>query len=115
MSNWKQQIGPWSFIGGLILSLIFAFITPAAWTVLVLGLLGIAVGLLNITDKEIQGFLVAAVAFVVSANGLVTVFQQLSIGNTAKYVAQFLLNVSNLMAPAAAVVAIIALYKLAKD
>lgn len=113
MSNWKQQIGPWSFVAGLILALIFAFVTPASWSVLVLGLIGVAVGLLNITDKEIQGFLIAAVAFVVSATSLVTIFSQLGLG--AKYVSQFLINVTNLMAPAAAVVAIIALYKLAKD
>lgn len=109
----KEQIGPWSFIAGLILALIFAFIPPAGWTFLVLGVIGIAVGLLNITDKEIQGFLIAAVAFVVSSSSLTKIFLDLKIG--AAFVGQFLTNVTTLMAPAAAVVAIIALYKLAKD
>ena len=104
----KEQIGPWSFIAGLIIALIFAFLTPAPWTFWVLGVIGIAVGLLNITDKEIQGFLIASIAFVVSASSLVGILK-------IDFVGKFLTNVQSLMAPAAAVVAIIALYKLAKD
>lgn len=107
--SWKEQIGPWSFIVGLILALVFSFIPAATWVAWTLGAIGIIVGLLNVTDKEIQGFLLAAVAFVVSANSLAEVF------STFSFVATFLTNVGTLMAPAAAVVAIIALYKLAKD
>lgn len=113
MSNWKKQVGPWSFVAGLILALVFAFITPAGWTFLVLSVIGVAVGLLNITDEEIQGFLLASVAFVVSSSSLTKIFLDLNLG--AAFVGQFLTNVTTLMAPAAAVVAIIALYKLAKD
>ena len=115
MSDWKQQIGPWSFVAGLILALIFAFVQAQAWVAVVLGIIGLAVGLLNITDKEIQGFLLAAVAFVVSASSLVEVVNGVSTGTLAGYVSQFLTNVATLMSPAAAVVAIIALYKMAKD
>ena len=104
----KEQIGPWSFIAGLIIALVFAFLPAAAWTFWVLGVIGIAVGLLNITDKEIQGFLIAAIAFVVSANSLVDILK-------VEFVGKFLVNVQSLMAPAAAIVAIIALYKMAKD
>ena len=104
----KEQIGPWSFIAGLILALVFAFLEAAPWVAWTLGAIGIAVGLLNITDKEIQSFLIAAVAFVVSANSLVDILK-------VDFVGKFLVNVQSLIAPAAAVVAIIALYKLAKD
>jgi hypothetical protein len=111
----KEQIGPWSFIAGLILALVFAFVPPAGWVVIVLGILGLAVGLLNITDKEIQGFLLASVAFVVSSTSLVVIVNGLGLNQSASYVSQFLTNVATLMASAAAVVAIIALYKMAKD
>jgi hypothetical protein len=63
-------IGKWVFIVGLVLSIIAGLFFQAAWVVWVLALLGVVVGLLNVTGKETQGFLIAAIAFTVAATAL---------------------------------------------
>jgi hypothetical protein len=63
-------IGKWAFIVGLVLAVIAGLLFQAAWMVWVLVILGVIVGLLNITGEETQGFLVAAIAFTVAATAL---------------------------------------------
>ncbi|MBI5390088.1 hypothetical protein HZB02_01230 [Candidatus Woesearchaeota archaeon] len=107
--------GVWAFTIGLVLSVILAFVyaakTPDVWAIWVLAVLGVAVGLLNVTDSEVQLFLVAAIGFLLSFQSLNSVFTAL--GWVA--VGAFFNLVSVFMAPAAAVVAVKALYNLAKD
>lgn len=104
-----NKIGAWSFIAGLVIALIFAFIPSADWMVWLLGVLGVIIGLLNIGDTEVKEFLIAAIAFVVSASSLVSVFGAFA------FIGQFFGNIITLIGPAAAIVAIKALYNLAKD
>jgi hypothetical protein len=63
-------VGKWAFIVGLVLAVIAGLLFDAAWMVWVLVLLGVVVGLLNVTGAETQGFLVAAIAFTVAATAL---------------------------------------------
>lgn len=60
----KKTLGGWAFIIGLILAIIIAlFGINYTWPVYLLVFLGIIVGLLNITDKEVGSFLIASIAF----------------------------------------------------
>ena len=57
-------VGKWSFLGGLVLCLLTGFIA-VPMVALVLFVLGLVVGFLNITAKETEKFLIAAVAIIV--------------------------------------------------
>lgn len=72
-SSMSEKVGAWSFIiGGLIAVILGAIATTAgsSWVIGLLLVLGVIVGLLNISDREIVAFLVACVAFLVSAQAL---------------------------------------------
>jgi hypothetical protein len=110
------KIGLWAFVIGMVLAIIlsifFATNTPQ-WAVVTLAVLGIVVGLFNVTDKEVQNFLIASLAFLISFQALSTVFTTLTLGWEA--VGAFFRLVTTFIAPAAAIVAVIALFKMAKD
>ena len=112
----KASIGVWSFIVGLVLAAIIAVFSgtsPPAWAVLLLAVLGLIVGILNVTDKEVMLFLVAAISFLLSFQSLSVVFSSLALGWGA--VSAFFDLLSVFIAPAAAIVAVKALYNIAKD
>jgi len=108
--NWNLggTIGHWIFLLGIFLAIVLGVIYPGKTIVAsILVLLGILVGLLNITSDEVHGFLIAAVALIVSAKS----FELLPLIGTAvesimKYIVIF-------VAPAATIVALIAVWKLA--
>jgi ATP synthase protein I len=83
-------IGKWAFIVGLVLALVVGYMLQAEWAIWVLAILGVIVGLLNVTGEDTEKFLLAAIAFGLSATALVTVpvlgFQ---ITNALSYVAAF--------------------------
>lgn len=111
-----KSFGGITFVIGLILAIIIAlFSSPIVpqWAVWVLAIIGVIVGLLNITDVEIDRFLISAIAFLISFQALSSVFTTLAFGWDAVSTFFGLLNV--FVAPAAAIVAIKALFQLAKD
>ena len=115
-----DMLGAWAFIIGLAIALLLALVPTlltTGWTVLILGLLGIIVGLLNIGDKELQLYLVANIAFMVAATGFSAVLSALpvigSVGIT--FLTNFVHNVTLFVAPGAAVVALKALYEISKE
>ena len=115
MAN-KSKLGGWAFLIGLavaILIAVFYSTAPPQWSVIVLAVLGLVVGLLNVADKEVRLFLIAAVAFMLGFQALSAVVTSLAFGWTAVGTFFDLLNV--FVAPAAAVVALNALYKITKD
>ena len=111
------KLGAWAFIIGLVLAIIIAIwsglsknATPP-WAVILLAVLGIIVGLLNITGAEVQKFLVATIAFLLSFSSLGTVLKALGwVG-----VDTFFYLLAVFIAPAAAIVAIKALFAIAKN
>jgi hypothetical protein len=109
-----SKIGFWAFIIGLILAVVAGLITvnkdPNAAVVVVLIILGLIIGLLNITGKEIMLFLVATIALIVTGH----VFQSLTVLNLGKYLDQILNYVATLMAPAAVVASIKALWAIGR-
>ena len=63
--------GKWAFIVGLVLAVIAGILFEAEeWVFWVLAVLGLIVGLLNVTQAETQGFLLAAIGFLLSATAL---------------------------------------------
>lgn len=70
-SSTSEKVGGWAFIIGAVIALILGALTVTAntpWVVGLLLILGLIVGLLNISDKEIVAFLVACIAFLVAAS-----------------------------------------------
>ncbi len=66
-----RSFGSWAFLIGIVLAVIFGFIGSLSNTIIItLFAIGIIVGLLNITDKEVTPFLMAgAVLVIVSSLG----------------------------------------------
>ena len=97
-----EQITLWLFIIGLIIAIIAPFIAglDLVW---LLVLIGVVVGLLNITAKEVNSFLIATVALII-ASGSLQIWTLLT---------DILSNVVVLVAPAAIIVAVKAVYALA--
>ncbi len=115
-----DMLGALAFIVGLVVALVLAFapnaLTPG-WTVLILGILGIIVGLLNIGDKELQLYLIANIAFMMAATGFSAVLSALPvIGSIGiSFLTNFVHNVTLFVAPGAAIVALKALYEISKE
>lgn len=112
------KVGVWSFVVGLIVAIIvsvFSAQAPATWTFALLGVLGLIVGLLNVSKKETLGFLVASIAFLISFQSLAMSLNVVTLGFATKTIATFFSLLSVFVAPAAAVVAVISLYHISKD
>ena len=108
-----NQIGFWAFILGLVIAVVFGILAalgiamgamPAI--IIVLIILGLIVGFLNISAKEILLFLVATIALIV-VGGVFAPLNVFAIGNILD---KMLALVATLMAPAAIVAAIKALW-----
>jgi len=82
---------------------------------MVLGILGLIVGFLNIGDKEIQHFLVAGIAWLLSASSLSSLGVTLFGAVIGVLIAAVFNNVSIFVAPAVAVVALKAVYDISKE
>ncbi len=63
-------LGPAAFYIGLLIALIAAFVVPSSWLYVGLAVLGVIVGLLNITAEQTAPFLLASIAFIVAAIGM---------------------------------------------
>ena len=63
-------IGPAAFYIGLAIIIAAMFIEPSGWLYVGLAVLGLIVGLLNITARESGPFLFATIAFIVAALGM---------------------------------------------
>jgi len=110
-----QRIGSWAFILGVIIAVVAGLAAKAltdfsGYITLVLVILGLIVGFLNIADKEITSFLVAAIAI-----GVMGTAQLGAIPYVGEYLASMVINISAFVAPAALVVALKAIYNLASS
>ncbi len=119
--------GEYAFIGGLVIAVIVGVLSgfvPAGLMPILLALLfvfGLAVGLLNIQEKEVNSFLLATVALLAAATAL-----DASLGKALPVVGEsgsslvvslvdgFTSALMVFIAPAAFVVAIKSIYKLAQ-
>ena len=104
-----KQAGKYAFIVGLVLSFVAAFISQAPWMYWAIAILGLIVVFLNVTAEESQGFLLAAIALVLSATSI------LAIPIVGVIVTAIVANVVAFIAPAVLVVSLKVLLETAKD
>ncbi|HZX12708.1 MAG TPA: hypothetical protein VFE88_04600 [Candidatus Nanoarchaeia archaeon] len=103
-----EKAGSWSFILGFLVALVLGVVGTLSTTLVsVLLVLGLIVGLLNISDKEIVPFLVATVALVVSGSAVATIEQ------VPRVIDSILVNITIFVVPAAVVASLKAIYELA--
>ncbi|PIN76292.1 hypothetical protein COV18_00055 [Candidatus Woesearchaeota archaeon CG10_big_fil_rev_8_21_14_0_10_37_12] len=103
--------GHWAFLIGVVLAVIAGLVpqlgTPAVtWILVVLGLI---VGLLNITGHETQEFLIATVALIIAASVAANMVQ------LGMVISKVLGNIVAFVSPAALLVALKAIWELARD
>lgn len=110
-----EKIGGWAFILGVIIAIVAGIMsgfldpTSAGYITLVLVILGLVVGILNISEKELETFLLAAVALL-----LVGTARMDLIPYVGTYLAKMVMNIAAFVTPAALVVALKAVYNTAK-
>lgn len=110
-----DKIGVWAFVLGFVIALVVAIALPAGLTgpwVTTLVVLGFIVGLLNIADHEVNTYLIASVAFIVSA---LAFFVMVGTEGPWSFAAVFTQAIIVFTAPAALVVSFKALYQVARD
>jgi len=103
------KLGSWAFIVGAALAVVSGLVPTLqaqSWLLWALVVLGVVVGLLNVTAKETTGFLVAAIALMLTSPAAGTLGGMVSI---------MLSNIAVFVAPAALIVALKAIYDLARD
>ncbi|MEK6812878.1 MAG: hypothetical protein AABX86_02065 [Nanoarchaeota archaeon] len=101
-------LGSWSFVISLVIAIVIGMMGPAgAGTIWILAFLGLIVGLLNVTGQESRMFLLASIAFLVSASSLALVLPLDAVRN-------MLQNIVTFVGPGAAVVAIKALFEISR-
>ncbi|MDO8647175.1 MAG: hypothetical protein Q7R70_02045 [Candidatus Diapherotrites archaeon] len=114
----KIGIGQIAFLIGVIIALLAGLASsmidvPTAGIIgLVLVVLGLITGFLNVKDKETMPFLVAAVALMLTGNVGWNYINFLGIGTILDSIMSY---IGLFVAPAALIVALKAVYSLAKD
>jgi hypothetical protein len=112
-SKMMTMLGPAAFYIGLLIVIITMFVTPSGWLYVVLGILGVVVGLLNITSKESGPFLFATIAFIVAALGMQTLITTAGVA-VPKELTRLAANITVLVGAAAVVIALRAIYEAAR-
>ena len=103
------HIGKWAFIVGLVIAVAGGLGVEQSWFGWVLAALGLIVGFLNVSDKETQTFLVAAIALIVAASAVG------AIPYVGDLVTQVIANLVLFLGGAVLVVALKSLFAVAKD
>jgi len=112
-SKMMTMLGPAAFYIGLVIVVITMFINPSGWLYVVLAILGVIVGLLNITSKESGPFLFATIAFIVAALGMQTLITQAGVA-VPKDLTRLAANITVLVGAAAVIIALRAIYEAAR-
>ena len=113
-----SKMGQWAFIVGVVIAVIVGLFSTSlgadtrGWLVLLLVVLGLIVGLLNVTEKVSTPFLVAAAALLIIGTTSNTLALIPTLGDYLSGVVQ---QIAVFVTPAAIVVALKAIQSLAKD
>ena len=121
----QAKYGQWAFLGGVVIAIIVglasSFLGGSLPIVLgVLGVLGLIVGLLNITEKEVTPFLIATIALLAVPSALAPMTAlMIADGAAAGAMMATVLNgflgaVAVFISPAAFVVALKSIYQMAQ-
>jgi len=107
-----MRIGKWAFVVGILIAIFSSFIVTSFTTTLLIGL-GLVVGFLNISEKEVEKFLIAIIAMLVIGT---TSFSALIVsGSYANNVQIILNNFVSFVSAAAIVVALKTVTSLGDD
>ncbi len=109
-----KKIGHYAFLAGVLIAFLAALmqnVIPVDTTAIILVVLGIIVGFMNITAKETDEFLIAAIALMVA--GALPAISTIS-GDLGIYLNAILGNITIFVAPAVLVVAFKTIYELAE-
>lgn len=114
-----EKVGEYAFLAGVIIAVLAgvaagAVVAYAAWITLALVVLGIIVGLLNVSEKETQPFLVAAIALMVTGTIAAFVSIDTVLPPLGSIVAGVVGQIAVFVAPAAVIVALKAVWDLGK-
>jgi uncharacterized membrane protein len=104
-----KKLGSYAFLAGVALAVLAAVGFDKPWVIPILAVLGLIVGLMNVTQKETVGFLVASIALMVAGASVG------AIPMLGKLASRILVNIAIFVAPAAVVVALKEIYAMAKD
>lgn len=114
VSKIDVELGRYAFAVGVLAALMFAFINMnelpkefGAFLVIV----GVIIGLINITHKERNLFLVATVALIVTNGANIG---SIGLWEFGRFLQAFIWNLTILFAPAAVIIALEAIYSLAR-
>ena len=112
-----KRTGHYTFLAGVLLAII-AGLVPAlqsSFFITALVILGLAVGLLNISEKETTPFLVSTMALMIGGSSTLTlmpVIEGFPVGNLLRVIFAFMMV---FVAPAALVVALKTIYLTAEE
>lgn len=110
----KKFVGKWAFLIGLVVAILASFLIGYATTIaIVLFLLGLVVGLLNISEKDSNKFLLAAIALL--TGGIASISALSILGVVSTYLGSILSNFMAFVSAAALVVAIKAIFETGKN
>jgi len=106
----KMKVGEYAFLAGIALAILAGLaLMTGGWVAVVLAILGLIVGLLNISAKETMPFLLASIALLlVGSAGL----ENLPL--VGVFIAPIIANIEAFVAPAAFVIALKTVFDLAK-
>ena len=117
-----NQVGKWAFIVGALLAVLLGILEGVGqtlgtnvWLVLLLLVLGLVIGFVNITAKEVQPFLVASIAVLVAAGAANLVAANTLFSPLGGILVAVVKDVVLVVAPAALVVALRAVYGFAAE
>jgi len=111
-----HKLGHYSFIAGIIIAVLVALIQQwgiadtGRFSIWVMVVLGVIVGIMNISAREVQGFLVAAISLIIASS-----VSALSLATIWPGLTTILGNIIIFVAPAAIIVSLKAIYSLAND
>lgn len=116
-----SKLGQWAFIVGVVLAMAIGLFSAnmeastKGTLSLVLVVVGLVVGFLNVTEKETVPFLVASAALMLTATSIGTL-QSIDLGvGLGNYLAGIVSQIGVFVAPGAVIVALKAIYSLARD
>jgi hypothetical protein len=114
----EHKFGHYAFIAGIALAVVMGVITAlmdqiSSWVVLALLVLGIVVGIMNITAREVNEFLIAAIALMLAGSANVVVLNTV-VAPLGTILSAILTYIKVFVAPAALVVGLKAVKQLAE-
>jgi len=111
------KMGEYAFLACVIIAVIAGLVAgygaladASVWVTLALVVLGVVVGFLNVSEKETTAFLIAAIALTIANNATAWI----TIPAIGAYITSILGFIAAFVAPAAVIVAIKAVWAMAK-